>query len=126
MATLKEVYDGFLMQLINSLPMKDSKFIHQLDEAGLLTGIHGVNIKAKSTSKDAAIHFLHYVINGGWSLDYNLNPRLDKLLEIMKNYDNISIKSLAGEIATGNVAMIVLWLKSLVVVKCNCQVKLED
>jgi len=101
--TLKAVYQQFFEDLVRKLQVKDPIFNAKLLAVGLFPSNTGAEVVAKSTPAEAATHFLHSVIDRGWSND-NSNSELEKLLTIMENCDDDDVvKSLASDIRKGNV-----------------------
>ena len=116
MPTLREVYDNYYVDLITKLPMDDVIFVGYLQKAGLFSGDSKAQVGAKSTAPEAATCFMDTVINRGWT-DDNSNPQFDKLLKVMRQWNDASIKSLAANITTSNVEYVCVRVCACV---CTC------
>jgi len=91
-----DVYYEFNPQLINSLPMKDAKFSSQLVKKGLFSGNMKAKVKAQPTDADSAEYFLDNVIEKPLSNE-DTEP-FEKLLMVMEQFNNQSLKKLARNI----------------------------
>ena len=93
-----EVFRQFYVKLVKKLPMDDSLFSAELFACGLLPGDLKQQIKAEKTPVDKATCFLDYKISSdvcvGDSTSFN------KLLNVMEDSENDSLKALAEEIKT--------------------------
>ena len=87
--SIKEIYDGFNLNLIQKLPMKDATFIARLQQAGLFgNGDLKSQVAAKETRQEAAAHFLNEAISPcipNNDDDVDLKP-LYKLLKAMEEH----------------------------------------
>ena len=87
--SIREIYDGFNLNLIQKLPMKDATFIARLHQANLFgNGRLKSQVAAKDTQQDAATHFLNEAISlciPNDDDDVDLDP-LYRLLKAMEQY----------------------------------------
>ena len=87
--SIKEIYDGFNVNLIQMLPMKDATFIARLQQAGLFgNGNLSRQVATEKTSQDAATYFLNEAISPSIPNnddDVDLDP-LCKLLKAMEQH----------------------------------------
>ena len=92
----KEIFKEFNPKLVHSLPMEDPYFIAELTKQNLFYGNLKEEVKAAPTQADAAASFLYKAVER--SLDIDDKEPFDKLLLVMKGFDNITLKKLAREI----------------------------
>ena len=86
----ERILDEYNVRLIKNLPMKDAVFFSKLSRAGLLSsGNLKAEVRAESTSADAATHFLHEAIK---SLE-----DLKELVEVMQKSGFRELKKIATE-----------------------------
>jgi len=93
-----DVYYEFNPQLINSLPMKDVMFSSQLVKKGLFSGNMKAKVKAQPTDADAAEYFLDNAIEKPLSNEDSDTEPFEKLLMVMEQFNNQSLKKLASNI----------------------------
>ena len=91
-----EVFQQFYVELVTILPMDDSLFLAKLFACGLLPGDLKQQIKAEKTPVDKATCFLDHKISSDVSVG-NLRS-FNKLLDVMEDSGNDSLKELAEEI----------------------------
>ena len=90
-----KILKDFNVKLVTSLPMKDVVFLALLNQKGLFSGGLKAEVKAKSTTTEAADHFLDNKIEKDL-IDGNKNSFL-QLLSAMEEYD-LSLEPLVNEI----------------------------
>ena len=100
-----KVLKDFNVKLITSLPMKDVVFLATLNQKGLFSGNIKAELKAKSTSTEAADYFLDHKIEK--DLANGNNDSFLQLLSAMEEY-NTSLKPLVTEINQVLTAVVVL------------------
>ena len=93
-----EVFRQFYVKLVKKLPMDDSLFTAELFTCGLLSDNLKQKIKAKETRVDKATCFLDDKISPDVSVGYSTS--FNKLLDVMEDSGNDSLKKLAKEIKT--------------------------
>ena len=94
---VKEVYKQFNPKLVQSLPLKDPLFNAQLTQKNLFYGNLREKVMSPAfTRADAATHFLYNAIER--SLDIGDRVPFDSLLQVMENFDNLTLNKLAREI----------------------------
>ena len=93
-----EVFQQFYVKLVKKLPMDDSLFTAELFAHGLLPGDLKQQIKAEKTPVDKATYFLDHKISSDVSVDNSTS--FNKLLDVMEDSRNDSLKELAKEIKT--------------------------
>lgn len=88
--------EDFIPQLLEILPMNKAIFLSKLKGSGLLSDDVKAKIKSVPTLVDKAECFLDEVI-----LPYLPDDpsNLDKLLSVMENYTDSTLKNLAAEIS---------------------------
>ena len=91
-----EVFQQFYVKLVKKLPMDDSLFTAELFACGLLPGDLKQQINAKNTPVDKATCFLDHKISSDVSVDNSTS--FNKLLDVMEDGGNDSLKELAEEI----------------------------
>ena len=93
-----EVFKQFYVELVTMLPVEDTIFLAKLFSCDLLPGNLMSQVMAKETRADKAVCFLNGKINSDISIgDFR---SFDKLLSIMEDSGNGSLKGLAKEIKT--------------------------
>ena len=97
MPTMRSVYDNYYPKLIKVLPMEDPHFIAQLRRECFFPGDTKEATAAKETCAKKATFFLDEIITRAFE-DDGSNPMFSKLLNLMMNTDNETLKSLAKEI----------------------------
>jgi len=91
-----EVFQQLYIKLVKTLPMNDEGFVAKLYSSGLLPGSLKNQIQAKSTLADKAMCFLDGKIKPDISNgDFTSS---NKLLNVMKECKNDSVKILAANI----------------------------
>ena len=93
-----EVFRQFYVKLVKKLPMDDSLFTAELFAHGLLPGDLKQQIKAEKTPVDKATCFLDHKISSDVSDGNSTN--FNKLLDVMEDSENDSLKELAEKIKT--------------------------
>ena len=93
-----EVFQQFYVKLVKKLPMDDSLFTAELFACGLLPGDLKQQINTKNTPVDKATYFLDHKISPDVSVGNSTS--FDKLLDVMEDSGNDSLKELAEEIKT--------------------------
>ena len=93
-----EVFQQFYVKLVKKLPMDDSLFTAELFACGLLPGDLKQQINAKNTPVDKATCFLDHEIKSDVSVGNSTS--FNKLLDVMEDSGNDSLKELAEEIKT--------------------------
>ena len=96
MSTTSEVFKKFYVKLIKTLPLDDSLFVAELFACGLLPGDLKQQIKAERTLIDKATCFLDHTISRDVSVGNSTS--LHKLLDVMEQSDNDSLKDLTKQI----------------------------
>ena len=91
-----EVFQQFYVELVTILPMNDSLFLAKLFAHGLLPGDLKQQINAKNTPVDKATCFLDHKISSDVSVGNSTS--FNKLLDVMEDSGNDSLKELAEEI----------------------------
>ena len=93
-----EVFKQFYFKLVTILPVDDTTFLAKLFSCNLLPGNLMNQVMAKETRADKAVCFL----NGKISSDISIGDfrSFDKLLSIMEDSGNNSLKLLAKKIRT--------------------------
>ena len=99
MSTISEVFKNFYVKLIKTLPLDDSLFVAELFACGLLPGDLKQQIKAERTPMDKATCFLDHTISHDVSVGNSTS--LHKLLDVMEQSDNDSLKDLTKQIKIG-------------------------
>ncbi|XP_065896401.1 uncharacterized protein [Dysidea avara] len=85
------VIKNFTEKLTKALPLDDAVFRSKLDDAGLFYGDLKEEVKAKPTAAQKAEHFLDHGIKSD-------ADNIRRLLKVMEEFNNSSVKSLAREI----------------------------
>ena len=93
-----EVFRQFYVKLVKKLPMNDSLFTAELFAHGLLPGDLKQQIDAKNTPVDKATCFLYQKISSDVSVGNSTS--FNKLLDVMEDSGNDSLKELAEDIKT--------------------------
>ena len=93
-----EVFRQFYVKLIKILPMNDPLFTAELFASDLLPGYLKQKIEAEKTPVDKAKCFLDHKISSNVSVGYSTS--FNKLLDVMEDSGNDSLKELAKEIKT--------------------------
>ena len=93
-----EVFKQFYVKLIKLLPMDDPLFTAELFVCDLLPGNLQQKIEAEKTPVDKAKCFLDRKISSDVSVGYSTS--FNKLLDVMEDSGNDSLKELAEEIKT--------------------------
>ena len=91
-------YRQFYPKLLQVLPMDDAIFLGILYSKNLLPGDIKDKISAKQTRADKAECFLHNVIYPEFHVNETSNNQLNKLLEVMTECDNDTVRLLAAQI----------------------------
>ena len=90
--TRMEVYKSYVEQLLRSLPMDDSVFIHMLSTHKLLPGDTNDQLEALQIQHDKALYFLNHVIN-----EIGHTSSFDRLLSVMEQCGYANVEKLAGK-----------------------------
>jgi len=90
-----EILNEFIEKLITSLPMQDVIFIAKLSGKGLFHGNLKEEVRKRSSSAEAADHFLNETIEK--DLKVGKDESFKKLLLVMEEFSD-PLKSLAAEI----------------------------
>jgi len=90
--TAREVFNKFNKKLLNALPMKDVVFLATLNSEGLFPGNLKDEVKEKSSSAEAADHFLWKTVEK--DLLNGQDKSFRKLLDAMMDFGD-STKELA-------------------------------
>ena len=93
-----EVFQQFYVKLVKKLPIDDSLFTAELFAHGLLPGDLKQKIKAEKTPVDKATCFLDHKISS--DVTAGNSTSFNKLLDVMEDSGNDSLKELAEEIKT--------------------------
>lgn len=93
--TVLDIFSEFNEKLLYSLPMKDVTFLAKLTSLHLFPGDLKAQVKAKSTSAEAADHFLENTIEK--DLRSNNNESFMKLLSAMEEFSS-QLRDLASNI----------------------------
>ena len=88
----KDAIKKFNVKLLQELPLYDDIFFGMAETKGLFPGGNAESIKAKPTRSSKVDHLLQHVVKPGADL------YLPKLLEVMKEFNNVSVNDLADEI----------------------------
>jgi len=92
-----DVFEDYISQLQEILPVNKSIFLSKLKASGLLSDDLKTKLKSIPASTDRAECFLDDVILSTLPDD---TTNLDKLLSVMEAYKDENLKKLAGEIRT--------------------------
>ena len=93
-----EVFKQFYVELVTMLPVDDTIFIAKLFSCDLLLGNLMNQVMAKETRADKSVCFLNGKINCDISIgDFK---SFDKLLSVMEDSGNDSLRGLAKKIKT--------------------------
>ena len=98
MATTKKVFQDFYAKLVKALPMKDALFVAELYSQGLLPDDQKDQIKSLATQAEMAMHFLDSVIKPDLTCGINTRGSFDKLIAVMNDSENQTVKQLAEQI----------------------------
>ena len=100
MSTAKAVFQNYYRELVNSLPMGDTKFIAALFTKGLLPDDSKERVGLLATGAEKATFFLDRVIEP--SVTTNTGNSFETLLDVMEDcgYQMQHVKELAKTIRT--------------------------
>ena len=87
----KDVIKKYNVELLEQLPLDEEIFFGKAKKADLFPGGNAGSIKAQLTRPSKVSYFLQHVVEPG------ADVYLPKLLEVMKQSDNDSVKDLADE-----------------------------
>ena len=90
-----DVYKSYVEQLLRSLPMDDSVFIHMLSTHKLLPGDTNDRLEALQIQHDKALYFLNRVIKP--VLEIGHTSSFDRLLSVMEQCGYSDVEKLAGK-----------------------------
>ena len=93
----EDVFEDFIPQLQETLPMNKAIFLSKLKQSGLLSDDFMAKLKSIPSVKDKAECLLYDVILPTLPDD---TTSLDKLLGVMEAYYNDDVKKLASELCT--------------------------
>ena len=92
---VEDVLRSFNQRLVPVLPMEDAIFLSSLDTAGLFPGDSKATVQSIDTSAAKAGYFIDRVILPDVASN---RTNLNKLLAVMKKFNNSTVKNLAAEI----------------------------
>ena len=98
MSTAKAVFQNYYRELVNSLPMGDTKFIAALFTKGLLPDDSKERVGLLATGAEKATFFLDRVIEP--SVTTNTGNSFETLLDVMEDCGYQHVKELAKTIRT--------------------------
>ena len=95
MVSNEKVFQDFYYKLVKVLPMKDALFVAELYSQGLLPNDQKDQIKSLATQADMATHFLDSVIKPNLTFGIGTGGNFNKLLAVMNDSENQTVKELA-------------------------------